>query len=122
MNRLGLTLGALFVFAAPAISLAQTYDDQRTYPDDQGRYQQPTQDPDRYDRQAPYAGDSSRDSGYRGGDGRDDDLYRSGAHYTGRVGDSWTDAAGRRCRWREVTWQDRTDGNQAFKWITSCRD
>lgn len=81
---------------------------------------------DEYDRN-----DYSNDSGYRndrdyGDNGR---AYQrghwmgvpAGAHYSGRVGQSWRDNEGRYCTYRELTWTDR-NGAPAYKWVPRCHE
>jgi len=123
MIKIILALG-LMTAAAPTLATAQPYDrDEGRYCDDQGRCS---------DRPAPNARDESSDSSYRGqSTGRDDrgdsDQYTGRndrgdvGQYTGRVGSHWIDADGRRCAWREKSVRD-DDGDQAFKWVTVCRE
>ena len=110
MIKMILALSVMAAMATPTLTMAQPYDrDQGRFCDDQGRCS---------DR-APDARDYSRDSGYGDQDtGRGD---ARGDQYTGRVGAHWTDGTGRRCAWREVTFQDN-DGARAFKWLTVCRE
>jgi len=120
---LGLTASALACSA-----MAQSYDDDRNGYDgpgyqDQGRYydQGRTYDQGRDDDRGDWR---TYDRGYRY-DRRGDDGDRwasgvqQGAHLTSRVGNSWRDADGRWCSYRELTWTD-SDGYQAYKWVPYC--
>ena len=130
MLRLLLALGVLSAAALPAAALAQ-----EDSPYDQGSaaapgysgwgdnsYHQDGGDHDDDDDygQAPSADAYGRDSGYQGVDPGYGDA-RGGDRFTGRVGASWRDGAGRYCRWREVAHRD-ADGYDAYKWVTLCRD
>lgn len=110
MIKLILALGLMAAAAPLTLAMAQPYDrDDGRYCDDRGRCSDRTPD----------ARDYSRDSSYsERANGRDDDGDRD--QYTGRVGSHWTDAEGRRCVWREVTFHDN-DRYRAFKWVTECR-
>lgn len=110
MIKLILALGLMTAAAIPTAAMAQRYDDQGRYCDDQGRCS---------DR-APNVREDSRDSSYSDqATGRDDRGDRD--QYTGRVGSHWVDDNGRRCAWREVSFRDN-DGYQATKWVTVCRE
>lgn len=136
MLRLLLALGALSATALPAAALAQDdspYDQGRAaapgysgWGDNSYRHDGGDQDNDADDDygQAPSADAYGRDSGYQGADPGYRDArgdLRGGDHFTGRVGASWRDGAGRYCRWREVAHRD-ADGYDAYKWVTLCRD
>jgi hypothetical protein len=121
MLRLALAAALAAAALLPVAAAAQPYG-----------YDQPTPYPD--ERSSRSAGDYGRDSSVRDNDRGDQDYDREsgtsgdrgydrddqGEHYTGRAGAAWTDAEGRRCRWREVTRADE-DGYQSYKWVTVCR-
>jgi hypothetical protein len=111
MIKIVSVLGVMAAMAIPTLTTAQPYErDQGRYCDDQGRCSD----------QAPDARDYNRDSGYNDqANGQDHRGDRD--QYTGRVGAHWVDGVGRRCAWREVTFQDN-DGAQAFKWVTVCHE
>ena len=106
-------------------------------PDDQYREDQraPYQEQGgQYDRNNGYEDQYEDDRGYSGDPGyRDNRGYGDsrgyyggrpagvppGAHFSGRVGQSWRDPDGRYCAYRELTWMG-ADGTPAYQWIPRC--
>jgi len=128
MLKLLLTAGFLAAAAVPAVTMAQPYDSTPRYAgDDQNSYSDNDNDNDT-DNDAGDADTVRSNNHYAYSDRYNYDYDRAynpgrshyNQSYTGRVGEGWVDPAGRQCRWREVTWTDR-DGNQAFKWVPTCR-
>jgi len=124
MLKLLLAAGLLATAAVPSFTAAQPYDSTPRYAgDDRDSYSDQDNDND---------ADDDADSVWPNNDYANSDrynydydrAYNPGSHYdqsyTGRVGAGWVDPSGRHCRWREVSWTDR-DGNQAYKWVPTCR-
>lgn len=103
----------------------QYRDDRRdSHQEPGGAYDRNSGYQDRYQDERGYSGDPE----YRGdrsyGDSRS--YYAggaygvpAGAHYSGRVGQSWRDPDGRYCAYRELTWMG-ANGTPAYKWVPRC--